>query len=384
MSQAERMTDDSYKAVQQDDPSATGCYLAAPLPANEEQRLKSLHSYGILDTGSEQAFDDLAGLAALICEVPIALISLVDRDRQWFKTHIGLEATATSRNVSFCSHAILMPDKVTEVPDAREDERFRYNPLVLGDPHIVFYAGAPLVAPTGEAIGTLCIVDRKPRRLSDMQRICLAGLAAQAVTQLELRRSVMTLERAMDSQSQYVNQLERQQRELEEESATDMLTGLGNRRAFEERLAAEVAKGSMNGGVVALMILDVDFFKRYNDSFGHPAGDLVLKQLADLMKQACRSYDFPVRVGGEEFAVVLPGTTRESAFVVAERLRRSVQRAVWPNRPVTISIGVALANEGESTSGLLERADVALYHSKRDGRNRVTIAEESGAATKKV
>jgi len=350
----------------------------AALPANEEQRLKSLHSYGILDTASEQAFDDLAGLAALACEVPIALISLVDRDRQWFKSHIGIDLAGTPRDISFCAHAILTPGKVMEVNDAREDERFRYNPLVVGDPNIVFYAGAPLVAPTGEAIGTLCIMDNKPRHLTDMQRRLLAGLAAQAVTQLELRRNVLTLEAAMDSQARYVNQLEREHQELEQESATDVLTSLGNRRAFEERLATELAKGSVNGGVTGLMILDVDFFKRYNDSFGHPAGDQVLKLLAGLMKQACRSYDFPARVGGEEFAVVLPGTTRESAFVVAERLRRSVQRAVWPNRPVTISIGVALAAKGESASSLLERADVALYHSKRDGRNRVTVAGEPG------
>jgi diguanylate cyclase (GGDEF)-like protein len=377
------MSDSNSTALQQDDDqTSTGCFLIAPLPANEDQRLKSLHAYGILDTASEQSFDDLASLAALICDAPIALISLVDRDRQWFKSHIGLEAESTPRNISFCAHAILTPDKVMEVNDARQDERFKSNPLVTGDPNIVFYAGAPLVAPTGEAIGTLCIADHKPRQLTDMQRICLAGLAAQAMSQLELRRNVMTLERTMDSMSRYVNQLERQQRELKEESATDVLTDLGNRRAFEERLATELTKGSRNGGVVALMILDVDFFKRYNDNFGHPAGDQVLKQLAGLMKQVCRSHDFPARVGGEEFAVVLPGTTRQSAFVIAERLRRSVQRAVWSNRPVTISIGVALAGKEELSSSLLERADVALYHAKLDGRNRVTVAGDGAAGAK--
>jgi diguanylate cyclase (GGDEF)-like protein len=247
---------------------------------------------------------------------------------------------------------------------------------VVGGPRIVFYAGAPLLAPTGEAIGTLCIVDHEPRRLTDTQRRMLKGLAAQAMTQLELRRSLMTLETALDSQSRYVGQLEEAQKTLEEESTTDVLTGLGNRRAFDERLEAELAKGGLNGGVVGLMILDVDFFKRYNDSFGHPAGDGVLKLLASLMKQSSRSYDFPARVGGEEFAVILPGTTRESAFVIAERLRRNVQRAVWPNRPVTVSVGVALARPGDNAVGLAERADIALYRSKRDGRNRVTMADE--------
>jgi diguanylate cyclase (GGDEF)-like protein len=202
----------------------------------------------------------------------------------------------------------------------------------------------------------------------------LAGLAAQAMTQMELRRSLMTLESAMDSQGRYVEQLERAHRDLEQECATDDLTGLGNRRSFQERLDTELTRGALNGAAVALVLLDVDFFKRYNDSYGHPAGDEVLRMLASLMRAACRAHDFAARVGGEEFALVLPGTTRESALVIAERLRRGVQRAVWPNRPVTISVGVALANpEGETSGSLAERADIALYQSKRDGRNRVTM-----------
>jgi diguanylate cyclase (GGDEF)-like protein len=364
------------QATATEDTATTGCFLAAPLPANEAQRLKALHSYGILDSAAEQAFDDIAGLAALCCDVPVALISLVDRDRQWFKAHHGLDATSTPRNISFCGHAILKPDQVMEVPDAREDERFAGNPAVVGAPNVVFYAGAPLLAPTGEAIGTLCLIDHKPRRLTDVQRRMLKGLAAQAMTQLEMRRSLMTLEAAMDSQSRYVDQLEQAQQTLEHESTTDVLTGLGNRRAFDEHLDAELAKGGLNGGVVGLMILDVDFFKRYNDTFGHPAGDAVLRQLAGIMRQSCRSFDFSARVGGEEFAIILPGTTRESAFVIAERLRRSVQRAVWPHRPVTVSVGVALAQPGDSAANLAERADIALYRSKRDGRNRVTMPDE--------
>jgi diguanylate cyclase (GGDEF)-like protein len=354
----------------------TGCYLAAPLPPNEAQRLKALHAYGVLDSAAEAAFDGIARLAAICCDVPIALISLVDRDRQWFKSHIGLEATGTPRSMSFCAHAILVPEDVMVVPDARLDARFASNPAVTAKPGIIFYAGAPLVSPTGEAIGTLCIADHKPRELTDMQLKMLRGLAEQAITQLEMRRSLMTLEATIDSQTHYVDQLERQQEELEQENATDPLTGLGNRRAFEERLKGELARPPRLGSAVALMILDVDFFKRYNDSFGHPAGDEVLKQLAEVMKRTCRGNDFAARVGGEEFAIVLPDTTRESAFVIAERLRRNVQREVWPNRPVTISVGVALATTGNETGEqLAELADMALYRSKRDGRNRVTLTD---------
>lgn len=368
------MNDHTADDANDPDPADTGCFLS-PAPAHDEPaRLKALRAYGILDTAAEQSFDDLARLAALCCEAPIALISLVDRDRQWFKAHIGIETRATPRDLSFCAHAILQPEQVMEVPDARLDPRFALNPTVTGPPHIVFYAGAPLVAPTGEALGTLCVIDHRPRSLGDMQRGMLAGLAAQAMTQLELRRSLMTLEAALDSQGRYVQQLERAHRDLEQECATDDLTGLGNRRSFQERLDAELARGALDGTTVALVLLDVDFFKRYNDSFGHPAGDEVLRMLASLMREACRLHDFAARVGGEEFALVLPGTTRESALVIAERLRRGVQRAAWPNRPVTISIGVALAQpQGETSGSIAERADIALYQSKRDGRNRVTM-----------
>jgi diguanylate cyclase (GGDEF)-like protein len=213
-----------------------------------------------------------------------------------------------------------------------------------------------------------------------MQRQMLAGLAAQVMTQLELRRSLMLLETEMESQTLYVDRLEREQQELVLQSTTDALTGLANRRAFQRRLDIEFARARTMGGTLALMILDVDYFKPYNDSFGHPAGDALLKQLADTIRDGCRTQDFPARVGGEEFAVILPGTTRESAFVIAERLRRSVQRAVWPNRPVTVSIGVALADVANETVHMLtEHADRSLYHSKRSGRNRVTLMDHSVA-----
>lgn len=207
-------------------PENTGCFLVARLPANEAQRLKALNSYGILDSEAEQAFDDLARIAALSCDMPIALISLVDRDRQWFKSHIGLEARQTHRDLSFCAHAILDPEKVMVVPDARLDTRFAGHPAVVGEPHIVFYAGAPLITPTGEAIGTVCIADHKPRALTEVQLQILRSLAAQAVTQLEMRRSLMTLEATLESHEEYVGQLERTQEVLEEESSTVRSPGL--------------------------------------------------------------------------------------------------------------------------------------------------------------
>ncbi|MBN8218279.1 MAG: SpoIIE family protein phosphatase [Spirochaetes bacterium] len=162
--------------------------MEAPLPLHEAARLRALENYRILDTLEEQCFQDIVELAAHICQAPIALISLVDRDRQWFKARIGLQAAQTPRELAFCAHAILSPGEVLEVPDAAQDRRFADNPLVTGDPRIRFYAGAPLAAPSGDALGTICVIDRVPRSLSPAQTSALRALSRQVVAQLELRR----------------------------------------------------------------------------------------------------------------------------------------------------------------------------------------------------
>ncbi|HEX8464057.1 MAG TPA: response regulator [Abditibacterium sp.] len=166
---------------------------AAPLPANESQRLETLGSYAILDTLPEQQFDDLTFLAAQICGTPISLLSLVDRDRQWFKSHHGLDATQTPREMSFCAHAILQ-NGVMEVPDATLDPRFSDNALVTHDLRLRYYAGAPLLAPDGHHLGTLCVIDQKPHQLSPDQLQALEALARQAVSQMEMWRTVRRLE----------------------------------------------------------------------------------------------------------------------------------------------------------------------------------------------
>jgi len=164
--------------------------------ATETARLSALYRYAILDTEPEKAFDDLTLLASQVCETPMALISLVDRDRQWFKAKVGVSVQETSRDIAFCSHAV-QQRSLFLVPDALEDERFRENPLVLEEPHIRFYAGAPLVTPEGFALGTLCVVDRIPRTLSPGQEEALAALKRQAEAQLELRRNLIELEEAL-------------------------------------------------------------------------------------------------------------------------------------------------------------------------------------------
>ena len=155
----------------------------------EHERLAALARYGILDTAPEDAFDELVQLASTICEAPIALISLIDATRQWFKARVGLDATETPRAISFCTHAI-RERELFVVQDARADPRFAGNPLVTGEPHIRFYAGAPLLTPDGHSLGTICVIDREPRVLTAAQRHGLGALARQVVVQLELRRQI--------------------------------------------------------------------------------------------------------------------------------------------------------------------------------------------------
>src|SRR5215472_12147156 len=164
--------------------------MNAQVPENERERLAALRGLGILDTAPEPAYDELSALAAYICQTPIALISLVDEDRQWFKSRVGwTTCEETSREVAFCAHAILQSDLLV-VPDALADERFATNPLVTSSPHIRFYAAAPLVTEEGHALGTLCVLDHKPRELTAEQVRSLRALSHQVLAQLRLRKQL--------------------------------------------------------------------------------------------------------------------------------------------------------------------------------------------------
>lgn len=175
------------------------------IPANEKYRLEALDDYNILDTLPEQEYDEITKIASYICNTPISLISLVDGNRQFFKSARGLDATETSRDASFCAHAINKPEEIMVIPDSRLDNRFADNPLVTGDPHVIFYAGIPLVNIQGYALGTLCVIDNKPGKLSSIQIDILKSLGNQVVKLFELRKannSLMASRKALESYSE--------------------------------------------------------------------------------------------------------------------------------------------------------------------------------------
>lgn len=353
--------------------------LKPELPADEATRLATLQLYQILDTPPERAFDDLVRIASTICRTDMAAVSLIDRDRQWFKASKGLAVSETGRDVAFCAHAILDPQQLFVIENATLDPRFHDNPLVTGDPNIRFYAGAPLLGLGGQPLGTLCVLDDEPAHLDDEQRQALEALSRQAAQLLEPHRVSHALQQQLREREWYENQLaqysvslEQLNADLTEQTRTDPLTGLPNRRAFSAALNAAIAQCGERGTPVALAMVDIDHFKTINDMHGHDVGDEVLVALSALLRAHVAGRGRVARLGGEEFVLLLPDCDIERARLQCEFLREEV--ALLPiNLPLTVSIGVTALRVGESPEIGLRRADQALYAAKHAGRNRVVV-----------
>ena len=341
-------------------------------PPNEDARVSALRKLGILDTAPEAAFDDIVTLASHICGTPVSMVSLIDTERQWFKSRVGVTDSETPRDISFCGHGILGTDLMV-VADAHYDERFFDSPLVTGPPHVRFYAGAPLITRDGLALGMLCVVDREPRILEPWQVDSLRVLARQVMAQIELRQQNRDLGEAITQLETSQTALKKANTRLEDLATSDGLTGLRNHRVFHESLKLEFSRSVRYRSELSLIMVDVDHFKQYNDSFGHPEGDKVLKKVSSILAHNVRDVDVAARYGGEEFAIILPNTPQEGAAELGERMRAAIESGPWEVRPVTVSVGVATrTGDTVSAPALLAEADTALYHSKMTGRNRST------------
>ncbi|MDO7836568.1 sensor domain-containing diguanylate cyclase [Sphingobium sp. HBC34] len=316
---------------------------------DEAGRIAALRRYDILDTPAEGAFDKITDLVRTLMGVPISAVSLIDGERQWFKSLAGLDTTETPRSIAFCDHAIRQ-DSPLVIPDAQADARFRDNPLVTGDPGIRSYAGVPLRTPDGYNVGSLCAIDTHARDFSPEQIAILQGLAPIVVEQMELR---LLAER-------------------------DGLSGALTRRAFVAAIDKQIALFARHQRPAALVLLDIDHFKRVNDGYGHPAGDRVIEAVAALCRALSRPSDSIGRLGGEEFGLLLPETSEADALAAARRFCDAVAALDIPHDPplrVTASFGVAAIDPGRMSSQTwLADADAALYEAKRGGRNRVMLA----------
>ncbi|WP_431822230.1 diguanylate cyclase domain-containing protein [Burkholderia sp. F1] len=316
----------------------------APKPPDEAARLATLHSLDILDTPPEERFDRVTRLARRLFDVPIALVSLVDENRQWFKSRIGLDAAETPRDVSFCAHALLARDTLV-IPDARLDERFHDNPLVTGTPGIRFYAGQPLRAPNGARIGTLCLIDTRPRSLAPDELSPLEDLAHMT------EREIAALHLA----------------------TTDELTQLTNRRGFET-LAGHVLKLCTRlDRAAALLFFDLNEFKSINDRFGHAEGDRALKAFADTLTGALRDSDVIARLGGDEFVVLLSATDETDADEAVRRVSRALAArndADARGYAIRFSAGRVEYDPARhhTVSDLLASADRHMYEHKQRGK----------------
>ncbi len=342
----------------------------------DPKRLEAVRGAALLDTPPEESFDRLTRLAAKLIDAPATFVSLVDHGRDFYKSTFGFgEPLATARQLegrTFCHYAITS-DSPLVLDDVTQDPVFNAVPTVksLG---VQAYIGIPLVTDDGQVIGSFCAIDFKPKHWTERDIDILTDLARSTMREIDLRALIRTSASTnlqLVEQMKKVNELNHQ---LELLSTTDPLTGVKNRRAFEISLAQELALVKRRSTPLSLIVVDVDHFKKINDTHGHAAGDVALQNLASLLSKSARDVDIVARIGGEEFAIILPDTESSCALNVAERMRSTIQNGAWPFMPLTVSLGTATLLHQEGADNLLKRADKAMYLAKTNGRNRVVQA----------
>jgi diguanylate cyclase (GGDEF)-like protein len=314
---------------------------------DEMGRLAALKRYDILDTGSEPEFEQIIQLVQRVFGVPMAAVTLIDRDRQWFKARRGLAVAETPRSMAFCHHSIAAADGLA-VEDAEADPRFAGTPLVVGAPYIRSYLGAPLRTHDGYHVGALCIIGDKVRHFTTEDREILRRFSEVVMSQMEMRQL----------------------------ASRDSLTSTLTRRAFDQAAFDAIETRHKTGAGAALAILDIDRFKRINDTHGHGCGDAVLVAVAEALMATLGGRGVIGRLGGEEFGVLMAAIDCDSHLEMAEAMRAAVAqlRVGTGNVAVTCSIGIAALTPPTATvEAWMHAADTALYSAKALGRDRVRI-----------
>ena len=316
------------------------------LTFTEDTRIEALKALKILDTPPEERFDRLTRIAKEVFDVPTVLVSLIDENRQWFKSSVGLDVSETSRDISFCGHAI-HSDDIFIIRDAKRDKRFHDNPLVQGEPWIRFYAGYPLKALNGERLGTFCIIDYKPRHLNDKNAQILKDLGCIAERELSMVHI----------------------------ATNDELTKISNRHGFMILAQNNLEVCNQHGFPASLVYFDIDNFKSINDEFGHARGDKLLISFTNMLKDSFRISDVPARIGGDEFVLFLGNRDKhqaESCVSVFQKLIDVYNNNVKKEYAIKFSHGVVQYDslKHNTIKEIINEGEELMYQSK-NGKNNV-------------
>lgn len=311
------------------------------LPKNEAERLHALRALQILDSSHEERFDRITRMARRLFGVSISLVSLVDEDRQWFKSAQGIDASETSREISFCGHAINQ-EGLFIIPNAIEDVRFLDNPLVIGHPNIRFYAGYPLKLRQGIILGTLCLIDPNPREMNEEDQQLLRDLGEM------IEQEIKSIQLA----------------------TLDELTMISNRRGFLTLADYSLKICRRHKKSMTVVLFDLNKFKLINDSYGHHEGDFVLTRFAQIMLESFRECDVIARLGGDEFVTMLVDCNDDQINTILKRFSEKIESAnTTLDKPYTIEYSIGFANfsydTDKSIDEMIQEADAAMYLDKQ-------------------